>query len=251
MVKKFDRNKLRQKKHRSIRKKIVGTAERPRLAVYRSLQNIFVQVIDDTTGNTLVSASTIEKGAKITDGPVSPHDILKIKGLVAAQQFILESVQQVYREQGVPINDKHIEIIVKQMFQKVKIREAGDTLFLEDELIDKKIVERENAKLIEKGKTPATYEPVIQGITKAAVNTESFISASSFQETTKVLANAAVEGKIDKLEGLKENVIIGKKIPSGTGFKDYKHIKVTLKNEVLEDEVPAEEIAEEIIVVKE
>ena len=193
----------------------------------------------------------IEKGAKITDGPVSPHDILKIKGLVAAQQFILESVQQVYREQGVPINDKHIEIIVKQMFQKVKIREAGDTLFLEDELIDKKIVERENAKLIEKGKTPATYEPVIQGITKAAVNTESFISASSFQETTKVLANAAVEGKIDKLEGLKENVIIGKKIPSGTGFKDYKHIKVTLKNEVLEDEVLAEETAEEIIVVKE
>ena len=112
-------------------------------------------------------------------------------------------------------------------------------------------MERENAKLIEKGKTPATYEPVIQGITKAAVNTESFISASSFQETTKVLANAAVEGKIDKLEGLKENVIIGKKIPSGTGFKDYKHIKVTLKNEVLEDEVPAEETAEEIIVVKE
>ena len=193
----------------------------------------------------------IEKGAKITDGPVSPHDILKIKGLVAAQQFILESVQQVYREQGVPINDKHIEIIVKQMFQKVKIKEAGDTLFLEDELIDKKIVERENTKLIEKGKTPATYEPVIQGITKAAVNTESFISASSFQETTKVLANAAVEGKIDKLEGLKENVIIGKKIPSGTGFKDYKHIKVKLKNEVIENEIPSEETPEEIIVVKE
>ena len=140
MVKKLDRNKLRQKKHRSIRKKIVGTAERPRLAVYRSLQNIFVQVIDDTTGNTLVSASTIEKGAKITDGPVSPHDILKIKGHVEAQQFILESVQQVYREQGVAVNDKHIEIIVKQMFQKIKIKEAGDSLFLEDELIDKKIV---------------------------------------------------------------------------------------------------------------
>ena len=95
----------------------------------------------------------IERGAKITDGPVSPHDILKIKGLVAAQQFILESVQQVYREQGVPINDKHIEIIVKQMFQKVKIREAGDTLFLEDELIDKKIVERENANIDFKRKT--------------------------------------------------------------------------------------------------
>ena len=137
----------------------------------------------------------IEKGAKITDGPVSPHDILKIKGLVEAQQFILESVQQVYREQGVAVNDKHIEIIVKQMFQKIKVKEAGDSLFLEDELIDKKIVERENEILISKGKRPATYEPVIQGITKAAVNTESFISAASFQETTKVLANAAVEGK--------------------------------------------------------
>ncbi len=174
----------------------------------------------------------IEKGAKITDGPVSPHDILKIKGLVEAQQFILESVQQVYREQGVPINDKHIEIIVKQMFQKVKIKDAGDSLLLEDELIDKKIVEKENEILMKKGKNPVTYEPVIQGITKAAVNTESFISAASFQETTKVLANAAVEGKIDKLEGMKENVIIGKRMPGGTGFKDYRHIKVKLKNEV-------------------
>ena len=178
----------------------------------------------------------IEKGAKITDGPVSPHDILKIKGLVEAQQFILESVQQVYREQGVAVNDKHIEIIVKQMFQKIKVKEAGDSLFLEDELIDKKIVERENEILISKGKRPATYEPVIQGITKAAVNTESFISASSFQETTKVLANAAVEGKTDRLEGLKENVIIGKKIPGGTGFKDYRYLDAVLKNDVLEEE---------------
>ena len=178
----------------------------------------------------------IEKGTKITDGPVSPHDILKIKGLVEAQQFILESVQQVYREQGVAVNDKHIEIIVKQMFQKIKVKEAGDSLFLEDELIDKKIVERENEILISKGKRPATYEPVIQGITKAAVNTESFISASSFQETTKVLANAAVEGKTDRLEGLKENVIIGKKIPGGTGFKDYRYLDAVLKNDVLEEE---------------
>ena len=184
----------------------------------------------------------IEKGAKITDGPVSPHDILKIKGLVEAQQFILESVQQVYREQGVAVNDKHIEIIVKQMFQKIKIKEAGDTLFLEDELIDKKVVERENEILISKGKRPATYEPVIQGITKAAVNTESFISASSFQETTKVLANAAVEGKTDRLEGLKENVIIGKKIPGGTGFKDYKYLDAVLKNDIVEEETVETEV---------
>ena len=183
----------------------------------------------------------IEKGAKITDGPVSPHDILKIKGLVEAQQFILESVQQVYREQGVAVNDKHIEIIVKQMFQKIKVKEAGDSLFLEDELIDKKIVERENEILISKGKRPATYEPVIQGITKAAVNTESFISASSFQETTKVLANAAVEGKTDRLEGLKENVIIGKKIPGGTGFKDYKYLDAVLKNDIVEEETTGTE----------
>ena len=187
----------------------------------------------------------IEKGTKITDGPVSPHDILKIKGLVEAQQFILESVQQVYREQGVAVNDKHIEIIVKQMFQKIKIKEAGDSLFLEDELIDKKVVERENEILISKGKRPATYEPVIQGITKAAVNTESFISASSFQETTKVLANAAVEGKTDRLEGLKENVIIGKKIPGGTGFKDYKYLDAVLKNDIVEEENAGEQVQED------
>ena len=186
----------------------------------------------------------IEKGAKITDGPVSPHDILKIKGLVEAQQFILESVQQVYREQGVTVNDKHIEIIVKQMFQKVKIKEVGDSLFLEDELIEKKIIERENEKLISNGKNPATYEPVIQGITKAAVNTESFISAASFQETTKVLANAAVEGKIDKLEGMKENVIIGKRVPGGTGFKDYLHLDAKLKSDIASEK---EENQEEML----
>ena len=187
----------------------------------------------------------IEKGAKITDGPVSPHDILKIKGLVEAQQFILESVQQVYREQGVTVNDKHIEIIVKQMFQKVKIKEVGDSLFLEDELIEKKIVERENEKLISNGKNPATYEPVIQGITKAAVNTESFISASSFQETTKVLANAAVEGKTDRLEGLKENVIIGKRVPGGTGFKDYLYLDARLKSDIVQEAQDEDQILED------
>ena len=178
-------------------------------------------------GERLVVANEmlIEKGTRITDGPISPHDILRIKGEVAAQQFILESVQGVYRGQGVTVNDKHIEIIVKQMFQKVRIIESGSTLFLEEELVDKKQVDSINKKKIAEGKKPAVYEPIIQGITKAAVNTESFISASSFQETTKVLANAAIEGKVDRLEGLKENVIIGKKIPGGTGFKDYLDLK--------------------------
>lgn len=179
----------------------------------------------------------IEKGAKITDGPISPHDMLRVKGEVAAQQFILESVQGVYRGQGVTVNDKHIEIIVKQMFQKVRIIESGSTLFLEEELVDKKLIEKINKKKVEDGKKPAMYEPIIQGITKAAVNTESFISASSFQETTKVLANAAIEGKVDRLEGLKENVIIGKKIPGGTGFKDYADLNIIELEEIREEDV--------------
>ncbi|MCX3068525.1 DNA-directed RNA polymerase subunit beta' [Cetobacterium somerae] len=166
----------------------------------------------------------IKAGDKITDGAISPFDVLNIKGLVAAEQFILESVQQVYRDQGVTVNDKHIEIIVKQMFKKVRIVESGASLFLEDEVVEKRVVELENNRLRAEGKAEIKYEPVIQGITKAAVNTGSFISAASFQETTKVLSNAAIEGKEDYLEGLKENVIIGKKIPAGTGYKAYKNI---------------------------
>jgi len=179
----------------------------------------------------------IKAGDKITEGAISPYDILSIKGLVAAEQFILESVQQVYRDQGVTVNDKHIEIIVKQMFRKVKIIDSGDSLFLEDEVIEKRLVDLENKKLEEQGKALIKYEPVIQGITKAAVNTGSFISAASFQETTKVLSNAAIEGKVDYLEGLKENVILGKKIPAGTGFNKYKTIEVRYNT----DDKPEEE----------
>ncbi len=166
----------------------------------------------------------IKSGDKITEGAISPFDVLNIKGLVAAEQFILESVQQVYRDQGVTVNDKHIEIIVKQMFKKVRITNSGSSLLLEDEVVEKRIVDLENEELKAKGKKLVEYEPVIQGITKAAVNTESFISAASFQETTKVLSNAAIEGKEDYLEGLKENVIIGKKIPAGTGYVDYRNV---------------------------
>ncbi|MDP0507116.1 MAG: DNA-directed RNA polymerase subunit beta' [Fusobacterium sp. JB019] len=166
----------------------------------------------------------VKSGDKITDGAISPYDVLNIKGLVAAEQFILESVQQVYRDQGVTVNDKHIEIIVKQMFKKVRILNSGSSLLLEDEVVEKRIVDLENEALKAENKKLIQYEPVIQGITKAAVNTESFISAASFQETTKVLSNAAIEGKEDYLEGLKENVIIGKKIPAGTGYINYKHI---------------------------
>ena len=179
----------------------------------------------------------VKAGDKITEGAISPFDVLNIKGLVAAEQFILESVQQVYRDQGVGVNDKHIEIIVKQMFKKVRIVDSGVSLFLEDEVVEKRIVDMENARLKELGKPLIKYEPIIQGITKAAVNTGSFISAASFQETTKVLSDAAIEGKIDYLEGLKENVIIGKKIPAGTGFNAYKNVKaVELEDKELEEE---------------
>lgn len=177
----------------------------------------------------------VKAGDKITEGAISPFDVLNIKGLVAAEQFILESVQQVYRDQGVGVNDKHIEIIVKQMFKKVRIVDSGVSLFLEDEVVEKRVVDMENARLKDLGKPLIKYEPIIQGITKAAVNTGSFISAASFQETTKVLSNAAIEGKIDYLEGLKENVIIGKKIPVGTGFNAYKNVKaVELEEQELE-----------------
>lgn len=176
----------------------------------------------------------VKAGDKITEGAISPYDILNIKGLVAAEQFILESVQQVYRDQGVTVNDKHIEIIVKQMFKKVRVVDSGASLFLEDEVVERMLVDAENKRLKEIGKALIKYEPVIQGITKAAVNTGSFISAASFQETTKVLSNAAIEGKIDYLEGLKENVIIGKKIPAGTGFSAYKKIKAkVIENDLM------------------
>lgn len=179
----------------------------------------------------------VKAGDKITEGAISPFDVLNIKGLVAAEQFILESVQQVYRDQGVTVNDKHIEIIVKQMFKKVRIVDSGASLFLEDEVVEKRVVELENEKLQAEGKAIIKYEPIIQGITKAAVNTESFISAASFQETTKVLSNAAIEGKVDFLEGLKENVIIGKKIPAGTGFSAYKKIKAkVIEEDLMEQE---------------
>lgn len=173
----------------------------------------------------------VKAGDKLIDGVISPHDVLEIKGLVEAEQFILESVQQVYRDQGVTVNDKHIEIIVKQMFKKVIILKAGGSLFLEEEVIEKRAADLENVILRKAGKEEIEYRCVIQGITKAAVNTDSFISAASFQETTKVLSNAAIEGKEDYLEGLKENVIIGKRIPAGTGFQEYEDLEIKIVEE--------------------
>lgn len=168
----------------------------------------------------------IEAGDELTEGPVNPHDILKIKGLVGVQQYLVKEVQSVYRQQGVEINDKHIEVILRQMLRKVRIEDAGDTTLLPGEMVDINRFEQENEQAIQNGGVPAVAKRVLLGITKAALATDSFLSAASFQETTRVLTEAAIKGKIDPLEGLKENVIIGKLIPAGTGMKCYTDVEV-------------------------
>ena len=168
----------------------------------------------------------IEAGDELTEGSVNPHDILAIKGYSAVHDYLIREVQRVYRLQGVDINDKHIEVIVRQMMRKVKIEDAGDTNLLTGALVDKYELEKINAKMVEEGKKPAAYEDTLLGITKAALATDSFLSAASFQETTRVLADAAIHGKVDPLVGLKENVIIGKLIPAGTGMPVYSNIEV-------------------------
>ncbi len=160
----------------------------------------------------------ITKGQPLTSGPLNPHDVIRLCGPEAAQQYLVDEVQRVYRSQGVEIADKHVEIIVRQMTKKVKVVDAGDTTLLPGELVEMQTFEKENKEVQEKGGEPATCEYMLLGITKASLNTESFISAASFQETTRILTEAAVDGKKDLLRGLKENVIIGRLIPAGTGF---------------------------------
>jgi len=166
----------------------------------------------------------IKAGEKIIEGSPNPHDILRVLGEKVLSKFLVDEIQNVYRLQGVKINDKHFEIIVKQMLRKVKIKSPGDSRFLEGEIIDKYIYEEESVRLREQGKKPPIAEPQFYGITKAALSTESFISAASFQETTKVLTQASIEGKIDYLQGLKENVIVGRLVPAGTGLEKYRKV---------------------------
>jgi DNA-directed RNA polymerase subunit beta' len=173
----------------------------------------------------------VEAGDEITEGSVNPHDILKIKGVNGVQQYLLQEVQRVYRLQGVDINDKHIEIIIRQMLRKVKVDDAGDTNMLPGGLVDVFDFEAENARVIAEGLRPASGKRALLGITKASLATESFLSAASFQETTRVLTEAAIKGKVDPLVGLKENVIIGKLIPAGTGMSRYKDINISTVSE--------------------
>jgi DNA-directed RNA polymerase subunit beta' len=172
--------------------------------------------------------SSVQAGDELTEGSVNPHDILKIKDVVGVQHYMIQEVQRVYRLQGVDINDKHIEVIVRQMLKKVKIEESGDTDLLPGSSIDILEYIEVNRKVIEQGLEPAVGKSVLLGITKASLATESFLSAASFQETTKVLTEAAIKGKTDPLIGLKENVIIGKLIPAGTGMDKYRKLNVTM-----------------------
>jgi DNA-directed RNA polymerase subunit beta' len=166
----------------------------------------------------LFEGERVERGEVISDGELNPHDILRLKGVTALAEYLVKEIQDVYRLQGVRINDKHIEVIVRQMLRKVEVTEPGDTRLLRGEQVEHTAVLAENERMSAQGKYPARYQPLLLGITKASLATESFISAASFQETTRVLTEAAVRGSTDHLTGLKENVIVGRLIPAGTGL---------------------------------
>ena len=202
----------------------------------------------------VLDGAVLEAGDELTEGSVNPHDLLKIKGIRAVQDYMLREVQRVYRLQGVDISDKHIEVIVRQMLKKIRIENNGDTDFLPGTLVDVLEYEDINEQLFAEGKEPAEGKQVMLGITKAALATNSFLSAASFQETTKVLTEAAIKGKSDPLIGLKENVIIGKLIPAGTGMKRYRNTRLSTDNDLMgtidfedeDDEFSFEEETEEM-----
>ena len=173
----------------------------------------------------------VKAGQPITEGSINPNEILAINGADGVYQYLIQEVQKVYRNQGVDINDKHIEVIGRQMLKKVRVEDNGDTELFAGSLVDIYDVEKENDRVVAEGGRPATYKRVLLGITKASLATESFLSAASFQETTRVLTEAAVKGKVDELIGLKENVIIGKLIPAGTGLNVYKNIHINTEKE--------------------
>ena len=203
----------------------------------------------------IMDGAVLAAGDELTEGSVNPHDLLKIKGLRAVQDYMLREVQRVYRLQGVDINDKHIEVLVRQMLKKIHIEEAGDSGFLPGTMVDILEFEDKNEELEAEGLTPATGSQVMLGITKASLATNSFLSAASFQETTKVLTEAAIKGKVDHLVGMKENVIIGKPIPAGTGMRKYRDVKLDTELDMDDELSFDEEIempdAEEVVEIEE
>jgi DNA-directed RNA polymerase subunit beta' len=179
----------------------------------------------------------VRAGDRLSEGPINPHDILSIKGPRAVQEYLLNEIQEVYRLQGVKINDKHIGVIVRQMLQKVRVTDAGDTALLEGENVDRSEFRAVNTTAIAESQKPARSEPLLLGITKASLTTESFISAASFQETTRVLTDAAVRGARDNLIGLKENIIIGHLIPAGTGIHRYQQVEFMVEQSYYDEEI--------------
>ena len=191
-------------------------------------------------------------GDPLTEGSINPNEILVIKGAKGVFEYLVQEVQKVYRNQGVDINDKHIEVIARQMLKKVRVEDNGDTDLFPGSLVDAYELKDKNEEAIAAGKRPATYKQVLLGITKASLATESFLSAASFQETTRVLTEAAIKGKTDELIGLKENVIIGKLIPAGTGVAPYKNTRIsTILDETSEDVVEEDKKDEEVATVEE
>ena len=188
----------------------------------------------------------VSAGDQLVDGSVNPHDILSIRGEKALARYLVDEIQEVYRLQGVKINDKHIEAIVKQMLKRVRIKEPGDTTFLVGEAIEKQIFFEANQKISQQGGEPASAEPLLLGITRASLSTESWLSAASFQETTRVLTEAACEGKEDKLRGLKENVIMGRLIPAGTGLPMYRNIDIEVEAPQIPVPLPVEQETETV-----
>ena len=180
----------------------------------------------------------VEAGDELTEGSIDPKDMLKVKGIHGVQMYLLREVQRVYRLQGVEINDKHVEVMVRQMLRKVRIIDAGDTTLLPGTYVDIYEFEKANLPVLLSGAgDPAVARPALLGITKASLETDSFLSAASFQETTRVLTEAAIKGKVDRLLGLKENVIIGKLVPAGTGMARYRNIKIQDGTEAAEKEI--------------
>ena len=185
---------------------------------------------------TVFDGEHIEKGDEIVEGPPLATDILALLGVEAVTAYIVNEVQEVYRLQGVKINDKHIEVIIRQMLRKVRVVESGDTNYLPNDQVERSGMLEQNESLVEEGKQPAEYEPVLLGITKASLSTDSFISAASFQETTRVLTEASMQGKVDHLRGLKENVIVGRLIPAGTGLAYHEERRRKREEQVTEDQ---------------
>jgi DNA-directed RNA polymerase subunit beta' len=218
-------------------RKVTVTSDDSTVREYLLPRNVHINVQD---------AERVKAGDPLMDGPRNPHDILKVLGEKELQKYLVSEIQEVYRLQGVNINDKHLEVIVRQMMRWVKVTEIGDTEFLPEEVVDKFKFREENDRVVEAGFRPAQGEPVLLGITKASLSTDSFISAASFQETTRVLTEAAINGKVDYLRGLKENVIMGRLIPAGTGMEYYRRVKIAGEDIVEEEVAPEPEVLEAI-----